>query len=64
MARSVLHPVGESSSANSQVVPETYDAQPTYRLVTSNGPLILPPGLDKHLIEALEVIDKEEKAAL
>jgi hypothetical protein len=45
-------------------VPETYDAQPTYRLVTSNGPLILPRGLDKHLIEALEVIDKEEKAAL
>lgn len=64
MARSVFHPAGESSSTNGQVVPETYDAQPTYRLVTSNGPLILPRGLDKHLIEALEVIDKEEKAAL
>jgi hypothetical protein len=45
------------------VVPETYDAQPTYRLVTSNGPLILPRGLDKHLIEQLEAIDKQEKAS-
>jgi hypothetical protein len=46
-----------------QVVPETYDAQPTYRLVTSNGPLILPRGLDRHLIKQLEAIDKEEKAS-
>jgi hypothetical protein len=43
-------------------VAETYDAQPMYRVVTSNGPLILPRGLDRHVIETLEGIDKEEKA--
>jgi hypothetical protein len=41
---------------------DTYDPTPTYRLVTSNGPLILPQGLDKHLLEILEKIDREEKA--
>lgn len=41
---------------------DTYDPLPTYRLVTSNGPLILPRGLDKHLLEILDKIDKEERA--
>lgn len=44
------------------MVAETYDAQPAYRLVTSNGPLILPRGLDRFVIEELEKLDKEEKA--
>lgn len=48
-------------TADSQVVVDTYDPTPSYRLVTSNGPLLLPRGLDKYLLEVLEKIDKEEK---
>lgn len=43
------------------MVADTYDPLPTYRLVTANGPLILPQGLDRYLLEILERIDKEEK---
>lgn len=43
-------------------MPETYERLPSYRLITSNGPLILPKGLDKHLISTLEQIDREEKS--
>jgi hypothetical protein len=43
-------------------VPSTYEPLPSYRLVTPNGPLVLPRGLDKYLVTALEKIDVEEKA--
>ena len=40
---------------------DTYDPTPSYRLVTSNGPLLLPRGIDAHFIQVLEKVDKEEK---
>lgn len=48
---------------DSQVVASTYERFPSYRLVTSNGPLVLPKGLAEHLIEELERIDADEKAS-
>jgi hypothetical protein len=54
--------IGSVFVKDGKVVADTYDAQPAYRLVTSNGPLILPRGLDTYVIETLEGIDKEEKA--
>lgn len=44
-----------------QIVADTYSPLPTYRLVTTNGVMRLPEGLDKHVIEVLEGIDKEER---
>ena len=44
-----------------QVVPSTYDPLPTYRLVTSNGPLILPRGLDQWFLEVLQKSDEDER---
>ena len=42
-------------------MPETYAPTPTYRVVTGDGPLVLPRGLSEGLIKDLERIDKEEK---
>ena len=44
-----------------QIVASTYEPLPSYRLITSNGPLILPKGLDEHLIQTLEQIDAQER---
>ena len=45
-----------------QVDAETYQPMPSYRLVTANGPLILPKGLDNYIRGRLDKIDGEEKA--
>ncbi|EIW71238.1 hypothetical protein TREMEDRAFT_18910, partial [Tremella mesenterica DSM 1558] len=42
-----------------KIVPSTYTPMPTYRLITSNGPLVLPPGLAEHLIEVLRSIEDQ-----
>lgn len=47
--------------AHGQVVPSTYEPLPSYRLVTAGGPIVLPRGLDKHLVERLSAIDAEER---
>ena len=44
-----------------QIIASTYEPLPSYRLITSNVPLLLPKGLDEHLIETLEQIDTEEQ---
>ncbi|ODO08710.1 hypothetical protein L198_00443 [Cryptococcus wingfieldii CBS 7118] len=46
---------------NMKIIADTYSAFPTYRLVTTNGVLRLPRGLDEHLVETLKKIDEEEK---
>jgi hypothetical protein len=51
----------EQFADHPQVVPSTYEPLPSYRLVTSDGPIVLPRGLDKHLVERLSAIDSEEK---
>jgi hypothetical protein len=43
-----------------QILPETYEAQPMYRICTQDGVCVLPYGLDEHVLKALkEVADKE-----
>jgi hypothetical protein len=44
-----------------QIVASTYEPLPSYRLVTPNGVLILPDGLDKHVLAYLEKVDAEER---
>lgn len=44
-----------------KILAETYAPTPTYRVVTGDGPLVLPRGLDQALIKDLERIDAEEK---
>lgn len=44
-----------------QIQPETYAPTPTYRIVTGDGPMMLPKGLGDHLVRDLEQIDRQEK---
>jgi hypothetical protein len=44
-----------------KIVPSTYEPLPSYRLVTLNGPLVLPRGLDEHVIGVMEGIAAEER---
>jgi len=43
-------------------VPPTYEPLPTYRLVTGEGVLTLPRGIDEYVVSVLEKVDREEKA--
>ncbi|KAK4687788.1 hypothetical protein P7C73_g2327, partial [Tremellales sp. Uapishka_1] len=45
-----------------KIVASTYSPLPTYRPVTAQGVLLLPRGLDKHLVEMLSRIDSEERS--
>ncbi|WVQ75989.1 hypothetical protein IAR50_005625 [Cryptococcus sp. DSM 104548] len=53
--------IGSVYVQEGKIVADTYSAFPTYRLVTTNGVLRLPKGLDEHLVETLKKIDEEEK---
>ncbi|WRT64741.1 uncharacterized protein IL334_001675 [Kwoniella shivajii] len=53
--------IGSVYVQDGKVVASTYSPLPTYRIITPNGVLTLPKGLDTHLIEVLEGIDKDEK---
>ncbi|UOH84151.1 hypothetical protein LQV05_000945 [Cryptococcus neoformans] len=53
--------IGSVYVQGGKIVADTYSPLPTYRLVTTNGVMRLPDGLDKHVIEVLEGIDKEER---
>ncbi|XAO21366.1 hypothetical protein I312_100115 [Cryptococcus bacillisporus CA1280] len=53
--------IGSVFVQGGKIVADTYSPLPTYRLVTTNGVMQLPEGLDKHVIEVLEEIDKEER---
>ncbi|WVR04662.1 hypothetical protein IAU60_001673 [Kwoniella sp. DSM 27419] len=55
--------IGSVYVQEGKVVASTYSPLPTYRLVTPNGVLTLPKGLDDHLVSVLEGIDAEERAA-
>ncbi|ORX33943.1 hypothetical protein BD324DRAFT_653641 [Kockovaella imperatae] len=46
-----------------QIDGKTYQAMPSYRLITANGPCILPKGLDQFVRNELEKIDQAEKKA-
>ena len=51
--------IGSVFVQEGKVVPSTYTPLPTYRLVTSNGPIILPQGLAEHVIQVLEEIERK-----
>ncbi|WWD21537.1 hypothetical protein CI109_106023 [Kwoniella shandongensis] len=53
--------IGSVYVQDGKIVASTYSPLPTYRLVTTNGVLTLPRGLDQHLVEVLEAIDAEER---
>ena len=54
--------IGTVFVQDGQIDSGTYQPMPSYRLVTVNGPLILPKGLDQYVRQRLEAIDREEKA--
>ncbi|WWC59501.1 uncharacterized protein I303_102057 [Kwoniella dejecticola CBS 10117] len=53
--------IGSVYVQEGKIIASTYSPLPTYRLITPNGVLTLPKGLDTHLIKVLEKIDQEEK---
>ncbi|WVQ83281.1 hypothetical protein IAT38_005420 [Cryptococcus sp. DSM 104549] len=54
--------IGSVYVQEGKIISSTYSPLPTYRTVTTNGVMKLPPGLDTHLVEVLEKIDGEERA--
>lgn len=46
-----------------KAVPSTYEAHPSYRLVTPNGILTLPEDLDESFLKVLKEVDAEERAS-
>jgi hypothetical protein len=48
--------------SNTQIVPDTYSPLPTYRLITLDGALQLPRGLDEHLLAELRKLDASERS--
>lgn len=42
-------------------MPSTYEPLPTHRLVTGEGVVTLPRGLDEYVVGVLEKVDREEK---
>ncbi|ODN79649.1 hypothetical protein, variant [Cryptococcus amylolentus CBS 6039] len=53
--------IGSVYVQEGKIIADTYSASPTYRLVTTNGVLRLPRGLDEHLVETLKKFDEEER---
>ncbi|WWD00641.1 hypothetical protein V866_007576 [Kwoniella sp. B9012] len=53
--------IGSVYVQDGKIIASTYSPLPTYRIITPNGVLTLPKGLDEHLIDVLKRIDKEEK---
>ncbi|WVW78396.1 hypothetical protein I302_100350 [Kwoniella bestiolae CBS 10118] len=53
--------IGSVYVQDGKIIASTYSPLPTYRIITPNGVLTLPKGLDEHLIEVLRKIDREEK---
>ncbi|WVQ69311.1 uncharacterized protein L199_007528 [Kwoniella botswanensis] len=53
--------IGSVYVQDGKIIASTYSPLPTYRIITPNGVLTLPKGLDEHLIDVLRKIDKEEK---
>ncbi|KAJ9098276.1 hypothetical protein QFC21_004605 [Naganishia friedmannii] len=52
--------IGSVYVQSGKILPETYEAQPMYRICTQDGVCVLPYGLDEHILKALqEVADKE-----
>ncbi|KAJ9117573.1 hypothetical protein QFC22_004423 [Naganishia vaughanmartiniae] len=52
--------IGSVYVQSGKILPETYEAQPMYRICTQDGVCVLPYGLDEHVLKALkEVADKE-----
>lgn len=45
-----------------QILPETYQPMPAYRLCTADGPTQLTDGLSQRLQELLQAEQKKEKA--
>lgn len=56
--------IGTVLVEDSEIRPETYQPMPSYRLVTSDGPIQLTPGLAEKLQTILSKIAKVEKASL
>ncbi|KAK8847447.1 hypothetical protein IAR55_005305 [Kwoniella newhampshirensis] len=56
--------VGSVYVQDGKIVASTYSPLPTYRLVTTNGVLTLPRGLDEHLVRVLESIDEDERGQI
>ncbi|RSH92219.1 hypothetical protein EHS25_008634 [Saitozyma podzolica] len=52
--------IGSVFVENGEVVPSTYEPQPSYRLITQHGPPILPKGIDEHLLHVLRSISAKE----
>ncbi|WWC86851.1 uncharacterized protein L201_001730 [Kwoniella dendrophila CBS 6074] len=53
--------IGSVYVQEGKIIASTYSPLPTYRLITPNGVLTLPKGLDTHLIDVLKKIDEEER---
>ncbi|KZT36288.1 hypothetical protein SISSUDRAFT_1024433 [Sistotremastrum suecicum HHB10207 ss-3] len=46
-----------------KILPDTYQVMPTYRLITTDGPIRLPHGLDERLSETLEQLQTGDSGA-
>ncbi|KZS96808.1 hypothetical protein SISNIDRAFT_286426 [Sistotremastrum niveocremeum HHB9708] len=46
-----------------KILPDTYQVMPTYRLITTDGPIRLPHGLDERLSETLEQLQTDDSGA-
>lgn len=53
--------MGRELTPARQIVPSTYEPQPSYRLVTSHGVMTLPRGLDEYVVGVLREIDAAER---
>lgn len=62
MAKSVSRKCVVQPLTITQIVPDTYSPLPTYRLITLDGVLQLPRGLDSHLIAELRKLDASERS--
>ncbi|GMK53883.1 hypothetical protein CspeluHIS016_0104690 [Cutaneotrichosporon spelunceum] len=54
--------IGSVFVQDGKIIASTYEPFPSYRLVTANGVVTLPDGLDKHVVAFLEKMDAEEQA--
>ncbi|KZO94668.1 hypothetical protein CALVIDRAFT_196277 [Calocera viscosa TUFC12733] len=54
--------LGMVQVAEGQILPDSYEPMPTYRVCTTDGILTLTPELEQLLIERLGEVDEEERA--
>jgi hypothetical protein len=56
----IKHQTFLSNLNTSQILPETYQPMPAYRLCTADGPPSLTPGLAQHLLAALNRLESSQ----